>query len=129
MSLATYNDEVLVFIRSEPGTEVMQYDPEELTLTKLTTLPVEEINEAVRIADDEFLLVTDIDVIAYQPANNGMSVFSDQACTACRYDPLYDIVYLLTEFRVSGYDRVSENLVMEKIFPERVLDFQILYNK
>jgi len=129
MSLATYNDDVLVFIRSEPGSEVMQYDPEELILTKLTILPVEEINEVVRITDDEFLLVTDINVIAYQPANNGLSVFSEQAHTACRYDPLNDIVYLLSEFRVSGYDWVSENLVMEKIFPERVLDFQILYNK
>jgi hypothetical protein len=56
-------------------------------------------------------------------------VLSGQTCDFCRYDKLNDVVYLVRNEVVSAYDRMSGNLAFERVFPDKVYDFQILYNK
>jgi len=129
MSLVTYRDKVLAFSRSEAGAEVSEYDPEALTLTHLTLLPASDVIQSLKISDEEYLVVTDQAVLAYQTLNNTMKVFSGQTCDFCRYDKLNDMVYLVRDEVVSAFGRTSGNLAFEKVFPDKVFDFQILYNK
>jgi hypothetical protein len=129
MSLDSYHNKVLVFSRSEIEVEVAEYDPEALTLTQLTFLPASEVIQSLKISDEEYLVVTDLTVLSYFPLNNTTKVLSGQTCDFCRYDKLNDVVYLVRNEVVSAYDRMSGNLAFERVFPDKVYDFQILYNK
>lgn len=128
-ALVAINGFVLVFMPSVSGTAVMEYDPENLALEQLTILPVENIKEAVKISDNEIFLLTENLVLSYHPSNGSYAVFTDQPYDVCRYDHLNDIVFLVKAFSVYRFDRVSGELIAEKIFPEEVLDFQVFYNK
>ena len=128
-ALVAINGFVLVFMPSVSGTAVMEYDPENLSLAQLTILPVENIKEAVKISDNEIFLLTENLVLSYNPSNGSYAEFTDQPYDGCRYDHLHDVVFLVKAFSVYRFDRVSGELIAEKIFPEEVLDFQILYNK
>jgi hypothetical protein len=127
--LVAVNGVVLVFMPSVSGTAVMEYDPENQTLAQLTILPVENINETVKISDNEIFLLTDNLVVSYHPSNGSYAEFADQPYKVCRFDHLNDIVFLVKDLSVYGFDRVSGDLMAEKTFPEEVLDFHILYNK
>lgn len=128
-SLIPVRDKLLVFNQLPTGTGILEYDPEDFILTEMSFLPDESLKSVVKISEGQLFLVTEQRVISYDLANNRFTDFTDQPYNFCRYDPLYDIVFLVRDNMVYGFDRVTGDLMAEKSLPEEVLDFQILYNK
>jgi len=128
-SLVPARDKLLVFNQLPTGTGILEYDPEDFILTEMSFLPDESLKSVVKISEGQLFLVTEQRVISYDLANNRFTDFTDQPYNFCRYDPLYDIVFLVRDNMVYGFDRVTGDLMAEKSLPEEVLDFQILYNK
>lgn len=119
----------LVFFSSAPGTGIMEYDPENLSMEQLNFLQNENLRSVEKVSDSQLFLVTDNRVIVYDPGINLFTNFTDQPYDFCRYDHLYDIIYLAKGNLVYGFHRTTGDLIEDLSFPEEVLDFQILYNK
>jgi len=113
-SLVAFDDGVLAFIQSDEVTRVMKYDPEDLVLTQLTSLPFINLAESVKVSGDEVILLTEDNVLVYKPLNGSITVFNDQAYEYCRYDQLNDMVFLVKDNRVEGFDRASAQLKIER---------------
>lgn len=128
-SLVPAREKLLLFMPSVSGTGILEYDPEEMIPTEMSFLPGENLRSAVKISDNELFLLTDRCVITYELENNRFTDFTSQPYDFCRYDQLSDIIYLARENMVYGFYRISGNLSEEISFPDKVLDFQILYNK
>jgi hypothetical protein len=107
----------------------MEYVNNDLILRQLNILQNETIRSAVKISDEQFLILTDNGVLSYDLALNRLSSFNDQPYQFGRYDPVLEHVFLVRDSTVFIFDIVTGNLLSEKVFPEKVLDFQILYNK
>ena len=120
---------VLVFLQIPSGTRILEYVPNDLIITELKLIQDETLQSAVKISEEQLLLLTENRVISYNLSLNQLNVFKDQSYHFCRYDNLSDIVFLVRYNMIYGFDRISGDLKVEKSFPEEVLDFQIVYNK
>ena len=98
-------------------------------MEQVNFLQNENLRSVEKISDSQLFLVTDNRVIVYDPGINLFINFTDQPYDLCRYDHLYDIIYLAKGNLVYGFNRTTGDLMEDISFPEEVLDFQILYNK
>jgi hypothetical protein len=114
---------------SGQGTAFLEYDPEEMNPTALNFLENEVVNDVVKISDDQLFLLTDKRVLIFDLHYNRFTEYLDQPYKFGRYEALSDILFLCLAKKISGYDRLSGDLIAEKEFQEEILDFQILYNK
>jgi hypothetical protein len=128
-NLVAERDKVLVFMPSQAGTSILEYDPEEMTPTETTFLPDENVRSVVKINDNQVFLITDDRVITYDIEIGRLTGFISQSFNFGRYDQLNDVIFFARDNTVYGFDRVSADLVDEIFFQEEVFDFQILYNK
>jgi hypothetical protein len=107
----------------------MEYNPEDFSMTSVAILENEILRSVEKISDARMMLVTDRCVILYNVSNNHFSDFTDQPYDFCRYDDFNDVVFLVKENQVKGFGLESGNMVEETDFQDKVVDFQILYNK
>lgn len=128
-SLVPTVNKLLVFLQVADNAEIVDYDPVNFILTELSFLPGENIKSALKISDSQVLVLTDERVISYNPELYQFENFKDQAYKFCRYDPLSDLVFLVRDTTLYGFTRNTGDLLVEKSFPEEIMDFQILYNK
>jgi hypothetical protein len=128
-SLVPVGNKLLVLLQLATNAKILDYDPENFILTELRQLPDENIKSTAKISNSQIFILTEQRVISYNPELNQLANFKDQEYEFCRYDPLNDEVFLVRDTTLSGFNRNNGDLMEEKSFPEKVLDFQILYNK
>jgi hypothetical protein len=128
-SMVPVGDLLMLFLQSQSGVAVLVYDPKSFTPTQVSFLPDEYIKSSVKISDNQIFIVTEERIIIYKPATNGFENYKDAPYDFCRYDRLNDIIFLARDNMIYGFDRLTGELMVEKAFTEKVLDFQILYNK
>jgi hypothetical protein len=128
-SLIPADGNVIVFFEINTGTRIMEYAPNDMIMTELNMLTNERIQSALKISDSEIMMLTDKNVISYDLSSSRFTAFKDQPYDFCRYERQSDRLYLVKDSTIYGFDRLSGDLVTEKSFPMKVLDFQILYNK
>jgi hypothetical protein len=128
-SLVPVENKLLLFMQVASNAEIVDYDPMNFILTEVAFLPGENIKSTVKISDSQVLILTEDKVISYNPASNQLSDYKDQAYKFGRYDFLNDEVFLAMDTVLYGFRRNTGVLIGEKSFQEKILDFQILYNK
>lgn len=128
-SMVPIGDKLMIFMQSQTGAAILEYDPENLTPTEMNFLPDEHIKSTVKISDNQIFLVTQERVITYEPGTNQFTKYKDEPYHFCRYDRLTDIIFLARDNMVYGFDKLTGELKEVKAFTDEVLDFQIIYNK
>lgn len=127
--LAPLESSVLVFMNESPGIQWAEYDPEELTLTYIDDLPQEILKGIEMIPEYRMFLLTERCVMVYNYLTGQISDFTDQPYDFCRYDEYSDVVFMGKDKTVTGIALLTGSLVKEIEFQDKVVDFQILYNK
>jgi hypothetical protein len=128
-SMAAVNGNVILFMPSESGAGILEYDPAYMSPAQIGFLENENLDSVVKISDSQLFLLTDRCVISYDLPARQFEDFTSRPYDFCRYDKLSDIIYLGKDTAVYGFDRISGNPLNRIDFPEKVVDFQILYNK
>jgi hypothetical protein len=127
--IVALDDIAVVLIPSGENITISGYDPDEMLLTHLNSLPFKDLTDAIGISETEIFLLTSDGVISYNIYYNTYTIFANQPYEKCRYEHINDDVFFIKDREISRFDRSSGNMTFQKSFPEKVLDFQILYNK
>jgi hypothetical protein len=127
--LVAFRGAAYVFMPSANDIAVFLYDPEMMVLTQENIIYNQKLLSAECLDDQQIFLLTESAVFSYNPFNNSFVLFAIEPYELCRYEQLNDDVFLVKDKDVSRFDRVSGELISRKTFQDKVLDFQIIYNK
>jgi hypothetical protein len=128
-ALAAVNDRVLLFMPAIEGIEIYSYNTENFILNKLNELPGENLVSVEKISENEIIICTDSRVVTYEVDADRFNTFTDRPFKFSRYDKLLNRVFLASDSAVFNYDFATGILTGNIPFPDKVVDFQILYNK
>jgi hypothetical protein len=129
LGLVPVNNEIMVFLISGADITIITYNPADFNISETNLLETEIFKSVEKISDQELFILTERCVIVFNTEYDQFTDYTTQPYDFCRYDKLNDVVFLGKDVFVERYDRISGDLLNVIPFSEKVLDFQILYNK
>jgi hypothetical protein len=119
---------LMVFTHHGNGFNIKRYYPETFLLVNFCSRDGDSLISVEKITDDHMMLVTNRCIFEYDyPCS--FTDFTSEPYDFCRIDVLNNIMFLARDNTLNAYSLESGNLFDQKVFDDKLVDFQILYNK
>ena len=121
--------EAIVFFNDNANGNIQKYVKEQNGFNVPITFNGGFIRSAAQIDKNNYIFATDTDLMWYQYNNSSItSLVGNIAIKNIEYDPVSDIIYLISAHAIQRYTFPGGQLIDSYTIAETIIDFHLIYN-
>jgi len=129
VALIPFGGKVLILSNTSEKAIISEYDPGTLKMTELKVMENVKIISALKIDDHLFIILTPEKVLLFNRYQNHVTDYLFTAYQFGKYDSLNNHLYMVNGNVLDVIQFVTSNLLYQKVFEDKLVDFHIVYNK